>query len=65
MSRPTKTEREQLIEARDRVCHQLDVLRNPARRADYTRQSARIAADLQLVLDELEASLAELESGNV
>jgi hypothetical protein len=60
MARPAQPERERLIEARDRVRHQLNVLRNPARRSDYTRQSAQLAADLQLVLDELEAGLADL-----
>jgi hypothetical protein len=57
MSRPAQTRHQQLIEAREKVQRQLELLKSPTRGA---RNSALIA-ELTTVLEELEDNLANLD----
>lgn len=64
MSRPAPTRRQQLIEARDRVRRQIEILRNPSRGRDFTPLSRELIANLKGVLAGLEQTLHELGPGD-
>ena len=64
MSRPAPTRRQQLIEARDRVRRQIEILRNPSRGRDFTPLSRELIANLKGVLSGLEQTLRELGAGD-
>ncbi|MGH7023184.1 MAG: hypothetical protein ACREEB_06285 [Caulobacteraceae bacterium] len=58
-----KSRREELIEARETVRRQIEILRNPARGRDFTPLSRQLVADLRATLRELETCLADLGPG--
>jgi hypothetical protein len=56
---PERTRRDELIEARDRVRRQIEILETPARRSDYISLSRQNVERLQAVLKEIEDELKE------
>ena len=54
--------RDELIEARDRVTRQIEILKSPMRSGDYTRLSQEAVEKLQTVLDGIEEELADSNS---
>jgi hypothetical protein len=54
-----KSRRDELIEARDRVRRQLEILKSPQRGDDYTNFSAETANQMQKILEEIETELKE------
>jgi hypothetical protein len=56
-----QTRHQQLIKARDTVLRQIELLRNPTRRRDYTPLSDQLIAELTVTLGELNDNLADLE----
>ena len=57
---PPKTRRDELIEARERVRRQLEILKSPQRARDYTSFSAETAKQLQEILEKIETELKEV-----
>jgi hypothetical protein len=55
-----KTRHDELIETRERVRRQLDILNSPQRASDYTNFSADAARRLQEILEEIESELKEI-----
>ena len=51
-------DRKELVEARDRLCKQLEIVENPIRSWDYNPQ---LIAKLRAMLDEIDKALAEDE----
>ncbi|HEY2009693.1 MAG TPA: hypothetical protein VGH23_11930 [Rhizomicrobium sp.] len=60
---PPKTRRDELLEARAQVRHQLEILKSPQRGSDYTSFSAEAAQKLQDILDGIEEELGENPRG--
>jgi hypothetical protein len=58
-----KTRRDELMEARDRITRQIEILRSPVQGRDFTRLSRQNIEKLQAVLDEIEAELSASERG--
>jgi len=60
-SKAKKTRREELIEARDRLRRELEILgAGPVLVRDRTPQTPRLYEELSIALGEIEAELAEL-----
>ena len=53
------TRRDELIQARDRVRRQIEILQTPMRSSDYTGMSRQNIEKLQAVLEEIEAELKD------
>jgi len=58
MPEESDSDRKELIEARDRLRRQLDIVENPARSWDCNPQ---LVAKLRVMIDEIETALAEDE----
>jgi len=59
MKPPKPTRRDELVEARDRVRRQIEILQTPMRSSDYTGMSRQNIEKLQAVLEEIEAELKD------
>lgn len=55
--RPERTRRDELVEARDRVRRQIEILQIPIQRRDYTQQSQEAVEKLQAILNGIEEEL--------
>ena len=58
---PKTWSREELIEARDKLHRQIEILENPARSRDRTPQSEILIDEFTVALREVEAEIAELD----
>jgi hypothetical protein len=54
-----RTRRDELIETRDRVTRQIEILKSPMRSRDYTRLSQEAVEKLQAILDAIEEELGD------
>jgi hypothetical protein len=59
IKRPERTRRDELIEARDRVRRQIEILESPARQSDNTWQNREALKRLREVLGGIESELAD------
>ena len=56
---PKPTRRDELIEARDRVRRQIEILQSPTRNGLYTQMSRQNIEQLQAILEGIEAELKD------
>jgi len=59
VQRPKPTQRDELIETRDRIRRQIEILKSPMRSGDYTSLSQQAVERLQAVLEEIEDELKD------